>query len=78
MRYAQDRTRGQFELAASVNACPMCLGDLVPQTEISGLTYFCIQCETTIAAPRYQSVQPLHPAVISSITHHSLPPVHAA
>jgi len=78
MRYAQDRTGGQFALAASVNACPMCLGDLVPQTEISGLSYVCIQCQTTIAAPRYQPAQPFHPAVISSITNHSLPPVHAA
>lgn len=78
MRYAPDRTRGQFELAASVNACPMCLGDLVPQADFSGLSYVCAQCQTTIAAPRYQSVQSLHPAVIPSLTQHTLPPLHAA
>lgn len=81
MRYAPDRARGQFELAASVNACPMCLGDLVRQTGISGLSYVCIQCQTSIPAPRFHAVQPMTPAVISSITHHTLPtmpPVQAA
>ncbi len=76
MRYAPDRAGGQFDLAASVNACPMCLGDLVRQTDISGLSYVCIQCQTTIPAPR-PHIQALHPAAFASLTHR-LPPVQAA
>ncbi len=76
MRYSPDRARGQFELAASVNACPMCLADLVRQTDISGLAYVCVQCQTSIPAPR-PHLQPLPAAIISSLTHH-VSPVQAA
>jgi hypothetical protein len=76
MRYAPDRAHGQFELAASVNACPMCLGDLVRQTDISGFSYVCVQCQTTIPAPR-RTFQNLRPAIITSLTRHA-PPVQAA
>lgn len=69
MRYAPDRARGQFELAASVNACPMCLGDLRRQSEISGFSYVCIQCQTSITAPR-PHIQALPAAIISARAHH--------
>lgn len=72
MRYALDRARGQYELAATVNACPMCLGDLVRQADISGLSYVCIQCQTSIPAPR-PHLQALPTAIISSLTHHTSP-----
>jgi hypothetical protein len=78
MRYASDRARGQFELAASVKACPMCLGDLVRQTDISGFSYVCVQCQTSIPAPRRAAVQPLPAAVLSSLTHRQFPPIQAA
>ncbi len=76
MRYAPDRAGGQFDLAASVNACPMCLGDLVRQMDISGLSYVCVQCQTTIPAPR-RLIQTLRPAIIAPLTRHA-PPVQAA
>jgi tRNA(Arg) A34 adenosine deaminase TadA len=72
MRYALDRARGQFELAATVNACPMCLGDLVRQTDISGLSYVCIQCQTSIPAPR-PHLKALPSAIISTLTHQTSP-----
>ena len=72
MRYALDRARGQYELAATVNACPMCLADLVRQTDISGLSYVCVQCQTSIPAPR-PHLQALPGPIFSSLAHHQSP-----
>ena len=76
MRYAPDRARGPFDLAASVRACPMCLGDLVRETDASGYCYICIQCQTKISA-RGRPVQAPPPAVVSAFTTR-IPPVQAA
>jgi hypothetical protein len=54
----------------------MCLGDLVRQMDISGLSYVCVQCQTTIPAPR-RLIQTLRPAIIAPLTRHA-PPVQAA
>jgi len=77
MRYAPDRAGGQFDLAASVHACPMCLGDLVPRADPAGYTYVCIQCGTTIAA-RERPIWALPTNIVPSLSHHRVPPVQAA
>ncbi len=76
MRYAPDRAGGQFDLAASVNACPMCLGDLVPRAGPAGYGYVCIQCGTTIAA-RGRPIRALPTTIIPSLSHRA-PPMQAA
>jgi hypothetical protein len=65
MRYAPDRAGG-FDLAASLKACPVCLGDLVPRTEAAGSYFVCIQCQIRIeglGSPGRVSVPPLVPAL---------------
>jgi hypothetical protein len=76
MRYAPDRAGGQFDLAASVHACPMCLGDLIPRADAAGYTYVCIQCRTTIAA-RGRPIRALPTNIVPSLSRH-VPPVQAA
>ncbi len=76
MRYAPDRAGGQFDLAASVLACPMCLGDLVPRADAAGDSYICIQCGTTIAA-RARPIRALPTTVIPSLSRR-VPPMQAA
>ena len=65
MRYAPDRAGGS-DLAASLRACPVCLGDLVPRTEAAGSYLVCIQCHVRIegvGSPERASTQPFVPAL---------------
>lgn len=48
MRYAPDRAGSRLDLAATVKACPMCLGDLVLVALDTGYYYVCNQCQTRV------------------------------
>jgi len=65
MRYAPDRAGSCLDLAATVKACPMCLGDLVLKAGETGHYYVCVQCQTRIdgrSRPLGSSGPPLVPA----------------
>ena len=48
MRYAPDRAGSHLDVAASLKACPICLGDLVLRNEAAGNFYVCLQCQIRI------------------------------
>lgn len=44
MRYSPDQAGKNSDLAATLKVCPVCLGDLVLCSDVTGTYYACNQC----------------------------------